>query len=381
MKEKNIVPYNHISVLIMPTDYCNMNCAYCFNYRRTYDRANKITLETVKKVFEITIPFYREVKYIWHGGEPLSMGIDFYKEVIRLQNEMNTTGTIVLNSIQTNITLMTEEFADFLILNKFHIGSSYDGITNNLTRHNTEDIMKGYNVYKDRGGKNGFIYVIQKNNINKLIDDYEWFKTEGINYSLNTYVSDEKHVSDLLSINSNEYIENVNKLFDYWIKDRACTIKLGFFDEFLSYFLYGRKSVCCYSSCMGRYVGILYDGTIINCNRDFPREYNFGNAHDYKDIREAFNSAGFNKMLKEAIKRRNYCRDNCEIFSFCQGGCNSNSYMTGDISQVNSFFCDNIKGVYHHIEAFVETIKNVTFESLENDYNPELLNIIKNYYL
>lgn len=381
MNEKNIVPYSHITVLIMPTDYCNMNCAYCFNYRRTYDRVSKITLETVKKVFEITIPFYRKVKYIWHGGEPLSMGIDFYKEVIRLQNEMNTTGTIVLNSIQTNITLMTEEFADFFILNKFHIGSSFDGMTNNLTRHNTEDIMKGYNIFKDKGGKNGFIYVIQKNNINKLIEDYEWFKTKGINYSLNTYMSDKKHASNSLSITSNEYIENVNNLFDYWIKDKACSIRLGFFDEFISFFLYGEKSVCCYSSCMGRYVGILYDGTIINCNRDFSKEYFFGNAHDYKDLREAFNSAGFNKMIKEAIKRRNYCRDNCEIFGFCQGGCNSNSYMTGDISQVNSFFCDNIKGVYHHIAAFVETIKNVSYESLKNDYNPEFLKIIKNYYL
>jgi uncharacterized protein len=102
----NNFPYKHITVIVSPTDYCNMNCVYCFNGRRTMLERKTISEGTLRKVFEITIPYYSDIKFLWHGGEPLSMGQAFYEKVISLQKEINTTDAHILNTMQSNLTLL-----------------------------------------------------------------------------------------------------------------------------------------------------------------------------------------------------------------------------------------------------------------------------------
>ena len=181
MANAEVVPYKHISVIIMPTDYCNMKCIYCFNSRKTNCEKKVMTLETLEHIFSIIIPFYDEIRFIWHGGEPTSVGVDFFKQAINLQKKLNTKKAKIENSIQSNLTLLDTEFVDFLLDNKFHIGGSFDGLLNELTRHNSDRILAGRQKVIDAGGKVGFICVVQNKNINNLINDYEWFKENNIN--------------------------------------------------------------------------------------------------------------------------------------------------------------------------------------------------------
>lgn len=102
-------PYKHISVLVMPTDHCNMNCVYCFNGRRTIQGEQLMSEETLTKMFEIIIPAYPEIRFIWHGGEPLLMGKEFYERMLEIQRRINTRGAKIKNSIQSNLTLMTNK--------------------------------------------------------------------------------------------------------------------------------------------------------------------------------------------------------------------------------------------------------------------------------
>ena len=69
---------------MVPTDYCNMKCKYCF-FDKISKPENKMSIETLEYLIKITLPFYGNVSFIWHGGEPLSMGLNFYKKVIELQ--------------------------------------------------------------------------------------------------------------------------------------------------------------------------------------------------------------------------------------------------------------------------------------------------------
>ena len=94
---ENKIPYQHLSVMIIPTDFCNMNCVYCFNGRRREAEDKKMTEATLRRIFEITLPYYREIRYIFHGGEPLLAGIQFYKEVIRLEKELNVNNCHITN--------------------------------------------------------------------------------------------------------------------------------------------------------------------------------------------------------------------------------------------------------------------------------------------
>lgn len=116
---------------------------------------------------------------------------------------------------------------------------------------------------------------------------------------------------------------------------------------------------------MGKHVGIHYDGGIYNCNRDFPNEYSYGNIHDFNDIHECFDTKGFQLMLKKAINRRNYCKENCEIYDFCTGGCNSTAYIGGNIERGNDYVCETTIKIYRHIENALSNF----LQEQDNKYN------------
>lgn len=343
-------PFKHINVLIMPTDFCNMNCVYCFNGRRTSVEKKVMSQDTLRKIFETTIPYYEEVNYIWHGGEPLSVGIEFYKTAVDMQKEINTYGTAVKNSVQSNLTLVDEDMALFLIQNDFHVGSSYDGTQNELTRHNSIRILEGHEQFKKCGGKNGFICVVQSQNIDHLIEDYKWFKSKEMNYTLNPYIAQYSSMDDAYFVPADRYVKRMCEFFDFWMYDLECNIRISYFDHFINHILFKQKSLCCYNSCLGKYIGVHYDGNIYCCNRDFGEEYCFGNIYDYIDIHQCFESQGFKNLLSAAIIRRNRCKAKCEIYDFCAGGCNSSAVMGGELSKNNDFLCQILTSVYNHIK-------------------------------
>lgn len=359
-----MIPYKFLSVLVMPTDYCNMNCVYCFNSRKTNLEKKTMSYDTLQKIFSSTIPYYDEVKYIWHGGEPVSMGLEFYKKTIEFQKEINTNGTKISNSIQSNLTLLNDEYVQFFLTNGFKFGSSFDGIKNELTRHNTEKILSGRNIIIKNGGTVGFICVVQSQNIDYLIEDYIWFKNNNINYTLNQYMTPTP-CNDALYVSPESYVKRICELFDYWANDKNCNISISYFEDFVEFFLFGKKKLCCYNSCMGKHVGIHYDGGIYNCNRDFPNEYSYGNIHDFNDIHECFETKGFQLMLKKAINRRNHCKENCEIYDFCTGGCNSTAYIGGNIERGNDYVCETTIKIYRYIENALSNF----LQEQDNKYN------------
>ena len=355
----------------MPTDYCNMNCIYCFNNRKDHCKNKVMSLETLNKIFAISIPYYEKVNFIWHGGEPTSMGIEFYKHVVAIQKSFNSNNTTIENSLQSNLTLLDDEFASFLLENGFRIGGSFDGLKNDLTRHNTEKILNGREIVIRNGGKVGFICVVQNKNIDCLIEDYEWFKSRGINYTLNPYMCAPPYENDPLFVSSQRYVEKICELFDYWISDSKCNINISYFEEYVNYILFAKKSLCCYNSCLGKHIGIHYNGDIYNCNRDFPDKYSFGNIYDYTDIHECFMSPGFQLMAEHAVIRRNYCKDHCEIYDFCVGGCNSSAITRGDLTKVNDYICEINKKVYRYIEERLNRLIDI-YEQDNKDKNSNL---------
>jgi Arylsulfatase regulator (Fe-S oxidoreductase) len=109
--------FGHLNVIVMPTDVCNMNCVYCF-HKPYCENRDFMSLDTLKQLFSITLPFYKKVTFLWHGGEPMLMGQDFYDNVLSLQKSNSCK---VVNSVQTNLTLMTPAFAAFLCKNEISV--------------------------------------------------------------------------------------------------------------------------------------------------------------------------------------------------------------------------------------------------------------------
>ena len=361
--------YEHINILVMPTDACNMNCVYCF-HKPHQNGIEVMGAETLKRMLDITVPFYKSINFIWHGGEPLLVGLDFYQKVVELQKQSSCD---IKNSIQSNLTLMTPEFATFFAENNFNISGSYDGICNKELRGNDEKILAGRMLITETGRRCGLIMVVSNYNIDHLIDSYLFFKNLKVNFSLNLYLDQRDNKKSELQLEEDTTINRLNELFDYWAYDITGTIHISYFKHILEFILFKRKSLCTYTSCLGRWIGIRHDGEIVPCNRYFPSEYGYGNVFDYTDIGEAFDSNGFKTLLKQAIIRREKCKS-CEIYLFCNGGCNNNAINESGIENNSGLSCNILKGVYKHIDEFVKCTNSTEADC--GKYNPLYLKLL-----
>lgn len=353
----------------MPTDACNMNCVYCFHKPYSTD-CGKMSIDTVKRLLDSTAPHYKKINIIWHGGEPLLMGLDFYKAVLELQRSYPCK---INNSIQSNLTLLTPEMADFFAQNSIDISGSFDGVCNERTRGNSEEILSARQLMVARHKRCGFIMVVSGLNVDHLIDSYLFFKEMDINFSLNLYLEQKGVCCSPLQLEEDNTVYRLNELFDHWAKDINGKIHISYFKNILDFILFQKKSLCSFTSCLGRWMGVHFDGTLSPCNRFFPNEFSFGNIYDYNDIGDAFESSGFKLLIQEAIARREKCKS-CEIYDFCNGGCNNVAFNENGIANNGGLSCRILKSVYLHIDSFVEHLKNGNYNEA---INPLLADMLK----
>lgn len=364
-----------LSILVVPTDICNMNCKYCYHEAHFTD-PTMMTYEVLEKLMAITIPNYQRVHFIWHGGEPMIMGLGFYRKALQLQKKYSTGEQKIQNSIQTNLTLLDDDWANFFVENKFGIGSSFDGVCNDNTRGHSEQILAGRAKVIEHGGRCGNIMVVSKLNVLSLKDSYELFKKNSINYKMNMFIrTDDSDISYSMSLTDSEYACAMIELFDYWKDDANSNIRVDPFEEIITYILFHRKTICCHTSCHGKWLAIRYNGLITNCNRYYPDEYHFGNIMAMNNIKEAFESEGFKRILSNAIIRREKCKT-CQVYDYCRGGCSMVAMFENGMCNNGGPSCNALKSLYTHIKGFIDFYKN---SQINTNLNPRLNRMITKY--
>lgn len=356
----------------MPTDICNMNCVYCF-HNSYHEKEGQMSFDTLKHLYDIVLNEYEQVTFIWHGGEPLVMGLQFFQKAIEMQKKY--TKVKIQNRMQSNLTLLTDEFADFLTTNHIGIGTSFDGILNDELRGNSQTVLNNREKLLNRGQGCGFIMVLSSANIDTLIPSYELFKKLNANYNMNPYVSiSTKHNMQLI-LDDTYAVQKLIEFYEYWKNDSSCNIEVSYFERIIKHILFEKKSVCKYTSCLGKWIGVRYNGDIVPCNRYFPPEYSYGNVWDYNNISEAFNSNGFKKLLSEATERRKKCID-CPIFNYCSGGCNNIALNENGITNNMGSNCKISISIYQYVFKEFITYKNNLKKCNLN--NPRIKTIINN---
>ncbi|HEX2944480.1 MAG TPA: radical SAM protein [Clostridia bacterium] len=315
-----------ICIIIKPTPECNLRCRHCYHEEWGYS-GDTMTFSILERTMSIILPYFDRVRFIWHGGEPLLMPLDFFKKAFEIQNKYTTVYNVkVSNNIQTNGTLINDDIANFFKEMGMGVGISFDGPCNDFLRQNTLDVLQGTELLNKKGVKYGFISVISSGNLDHLIETYDYFKKAGNNVKLNpVFQCGEAVYNKDIFFDYGYYVEKMKELFSYWIYDKDCNIVVEPFMEYFLMLLKNKKNSCAHSSCMFKWLGIQNDGSIYPCGRSFPQKYSLGNVYDYENINVAFRSDGYAEMLQYGIRRRNECRSSCNYFNYCEGGCNSDS--------------------------------------------------------
>ena len=300
-------------VLISVTNNCNNACDYC--YLGCNDNINKkiIPIDTVNKILEEYSIYLQDfpieerfLTIIWHGGEPLIVGKEFYEKVLEIQKEYSKNfGVRFDNGLETNGTLLTEEWADFLKQNNFHIGISLDGpkSVHDIHRRGKNNkssfskTVKGIEILEKKKIPFSVISVITNKNYKYYEEMLDFFLSfEHLRYADFLPGYDPNGKIDYLS--PENYRDFLVSLFDYWIaKGGSNRLQIRYFDDLiLKISNQIKKNTPIGCEIMGRCGEIQYvteEGELYPCVT-LPQNENLtmGNFH--------------NKKFTEMLKSKNY---------------------------------------------------------------------------
>lgn len=366
--------YDHLNVLIKPTEGCNLRCVYCFNKNDGYVH-DLMQMETLEKLYSVMFPFFKSINIVWHGGEPTFAGYEFYHEALKLQDFYKEKYNVVVrNSMQTNATLLSNEFIELYKKYKFSVGISFDGIVNNETRNSTTRVLESIEKLKGAGIHPGVITVVTNKNVDCLIDNYNYMKTLNVGLQLNQYIEmDINNPNSDLTLQVDNFVNKMYELFLYWFNDVDCDMDVTPFRTYIEQYVFGQSPVCLHSSCMRSWVCMDHSGTLTPCDKHFPEKYQYGNVKDCSDIREIYYSDGYRNLLSDAIIRRNKCIQECAIYKYCEGGCNHSAMVEGDITNNEGFSCVAFKKLFGKIINYIDGLKLTNKNYGQLIKNPYLL--------
>ena len=344
---------NRINLIVKPTDFCNLRCKYCYNSYAEYNK-RVLPLEDFEKMARLVAKTYDEIVIIWHGGEPSSVGLDYYRKAMEIEKAISfDQGTKFDNRMQSNGTLFNEEWAEFIKKNGFKIGISFDGVHNDTYRGGTNKTLNSMELFKKHGIKFCSMSVVVDGDYD-LITNYEFFKERRIPIEF-SYMIPEGAGKNMKQLSAEQYAEASIKLFDHWLHDLE-GVSIRTFISNINLALGGHALICTCTSCHGKYLCINSDGKIYNCSRQSIHDYCIGDIHEIEKVEDCFSSEGFKELLRGSIKRRNVCKETCELFGICQGGCADIAICEGSLDKPPEYSCYIFKTLFAHVKKTMAEI-------------------------
>ncbi len=354
----------HIEVIIKTTYDCNLRCKYCYNSETHYSK-EILPRERFEKLLNLLKDSYQSISIVWHGGDPLMCGHEYFEDVMEIEKRISNTASVRFrNSIQTNGTLIDKKWVDIFKKYDIKVGVSFDGINNDLYRQGTEKTLGAMELMKKKGLNFGCMAVVANDDYD-LIENYKFFRQKGISVDF-SYMFSEGEAKSLDKLSPEKFTKQAIELFDYWLYDRE-GVGIRLFSTYISMALGSGFRICSNCSCHGKYLSIAPNGDLSNCGRPIIGQYVFGNIDTVSSIEEVYNSPKFIELLSGSIQRRRKCKESCEYFELCGGDCTDQALIGGDITSPDKSSCYSFCKIYSHIKEKIDEI-------IENGAQLDMLN-------
>lgn len=321
-----------IPIIKVVGDFCNLRCEYCF-----YHAEDQITRHVMdEKLLEKFLSEYMKLFsghliFIWHGGEPLLAGLSFFKKIIDFQKTNIRPGQTIQNNIQTNATLINDEWAEFFKRNGFKVGVSLDGSQKSHNQFRKDCNGKGsfsrvvreIETLRRHGIDPGFIQTITRCNSSRAKEDFIFF-TDILNakgWGINAYLDIDRINDDMINqeITNEDFIKFLKIYIDLWLsKDNQC-LRIREIDNFISGVINRRARNCVFNGSCANYFCLEYDGTVYACRRF---ESPIGKVPD-QNLFDLFIGSKILNCFRN-LARYEKCK-NCPLLYQCRG-CGAVSY-------------------------------------------------------
>ena len=286
----------YISVVIKPTLFCNTDCKHC--YHTPEERVpGTMSHETLERIIRMVSEEYEAAWFIWHGGEPLTLPLSFYKDAIELEEKYFGKNTFRTgNTIQTNGLGINRRLMAFCRQKAINVGVSYEGPYNNVLR--IGDVQKPLDMLSDKENKYSVSATISAQTASKQTELYRYFRAKGTNLSLSPVIPAGCAKCNGTVPDADEYIRNSIETFDEWLHDKDTTIPLiPHYLYVVNYLGEPTPSDCAHTSCLTKWLCVNPDGSLYPCAKACPPEFYMGNINKIGSIAEAFASDPYGRKI------------------------------------------------------------------------------------
>ena len=393
-------------VMLKPAGaHCNLACKYCY-----YLEKNNLYQNTPRHLMtdEMLEQFTREyieaqtmpqVLFTWHGGEPLMRSIDFYKKALALQKKY-AHGKQIDNVIQTNGTLLTDEWCEFFAQNHWLVGISIDGPQEYHDHYRVtpagkpswEKVMQGISLLKKHRVEWNAMAVVNAYNAEHPLEFYHFFRDNGCQYLQFTPIverltehEDGRTLASLAddreipladaSVTPQQWGNFLCTIFDDWVRHDVGKTFVEIFDCTLANWMGVLPGICAYSKECGHAGVMEHNGDVYSCDHFVFPEYKLGNIRDQSliDMLYGEKQQAFSRLKHTSLPRQ--CKE-CDMEFACHGECPKNRFEKDKYGEPGlNYLCQGYYQYYSHVAPYMDFMKR---ELLAQRPPANIMNVLKN---
>ncbi len=373
-------PYFHL--LAKPTGpICNLDCEYCFFlskealYPGDRFRMSDELLETyIRQVVESqSAP---EVTIAWQGGEPTLMGVDFFRRSVELAESYARPGQTVHHTIQTNGTLLTDEWCELLHDHDFLVGLSVDGPGELHDRYRVDKkgrptfdkVMRGHELLVAHDVEYNILCTVNAANQHHPLDVYRFFRDELgarhlqfipiVERDNDTGFQEGDVVTDR-SVDPEAWGSFLIAVFDEWVTRDVGTVFVPTFDAALASWMGLPPSMCVFAETCGNALAMEHNGDIYSCDHFVEPDHLLGNITETHmvELVASPQQRGFGAAKRDTLPK--YCID-CDVRFACNGECPKNRFtLTPDGDPGLNYLCAGYKSFFTHIDGLMQIMADL----------------------
>ena len=379
-------------VMLKPAGaHCNLACKYCYYLEKAKlydDTAHQIMSDELLERFTqeyIEAQTMQQVLFTWHGGETLMQPLSFYKKALDLQKKY-ARGRHIDNCIQTNGTMLNDEWCKFFKENGWLVGISIDGPQEfhdeyRKTRSGKPSfhtVMQGIELLNKWGVEWNAMAVINDFNAEYPLEFYKFFKEMGCHYIQFAPIverianhEDGRHLANLtdgidapladFSITPAQWGKFLCGLFDEWIKEDVGIYYIQLFDATLANWCGETPGICTMSKYCGHASVMEFNGDVYSCDHFVFPEYKLGNIKNQAltEMLYSERQQKFGNMKQQSLPKQ--CKE-CKWLFACNGECPKNRFdKTIDGELGLNYLCEGFRMFFEHVAPYMDYMRNEYF--------------------
>ena len=343
---------------------CNLRCRYCYYLDKPRQvMSDELLEEFIRQYIELQTS--DSVLFTWHGGEPTLRGLDFYRRVVRLQRQY-AGGRHIDNALQTNGTLLDDDWCRFLRDEGWLVGISIDGPEHLHDAYRRDaagapthaQVMRGIAKLKQFDVEWNAMATVNQATALEPEAFYHFFKEIGCRYlQFTPVVEREDGAVAPYSVTPEAWGTFLCTLFDEWVRNDVGEVFVQIFDATLAGWMGVEPGVCTLARTCGHAAAIEADGSVYACDHFVFPDYRLGNIRETPllSLLQSERQQAFGASKRDGLSRR--CRQ-CQWLFACHGECLRNRFVTGaDGDEHQNYLCDGYRRYFAYVAPAMDFMR------------------------